>query len=464
MDERSAMLGNEKIWRLLIKLSVPAMIGMIVQALYNVVDTIFVGQGVGVMAIAGISVAFPIQMMVMAFSQMFGIGGASIISRSLGEGNVEKAEKTMGNVFALVLIMSAIISVLGSIFVEPLLRLFGATDEILPYAAAYISIILKGTIFFSFSMASNNIVRSEGNAKTAMTTMLISAGLNLILDPIFIFDTVPVLNIPGLDLGIRGGALATVISQATTAIYLTFYFLRGKSTVSFSVKNLKLEFAIVKEIITIGFASFTRQIASSLMAIAINNSLATYGGSMSIAVYGVIMKLLQFSVMPLLGIVQGLQPIIGFNFGAKQLERVKEGIKLGIAAAVTLATVAYLAIMIFPEAIISIFSDDAQLQTSGVHAVRVVMLVMPLVGFQVVGASYFQAVGKAIPSLILSMSRQILFLIPLVLILPLFFELEGVWVAFPTADILSIAVTFFVLRRDMKILNQQIESGKQKER
>lgn len=456
MGERNELLGNESIGKLLMRLSIPATIGMIVQALYNLVDTIFVGQGVGVPGIAGVSVAFPIQMIIMSFAQMFGIGGASIISRSLGANNIEKAEKTMGNVFSLVIILSAIITILGSIYIEPLLILFGATEDILSHAIEYISVILMGSIFFSFAMASNNIIRSEGNARIAMNTMLISAGLNVILDPIFIFDIIPIINVPGLNMGTRGAALATVIAQAATVIYLIFYFLRGKSIVKFRIKNLKLDIKLAIEIITIGLSSFTRSVAGSLLAIVINNSLAIYSGSIAIAVYGVIHKLIMFTLMPMLGIVQGLQPIIGYNFGADKPDRVKEALKVGIKIATIISTIGFIILMFFTNTMISIFNNDPDLIEMGTHALRVVVLVLPIVGFQVVGSGYFQAIGKATPALILSMSRQLLFLIPLILVLPRFFGLEGIWAAFPLADFLAVTLTFIVFMRDMRLLDKSI--------
>ena len=456
MVERSDMLGNESIGKLLLRLSIPATIGMIVPALYNLVDTIFVGQGVGLLGIAGVSVAFPIQMIIMSFAQMFGIGGASLISRRLGAKDVDNAELTMGNVFSLVLIMSALVAIFGSIYIEPLLRLFGATEDIMPYAVDYMSVILYGTIFFSFAMASSHIIRSEGNARIAMNTMLISAGLNVILDPIFIYDVIPFLNIPGLNMGTRGAALATVLAQVTTVVYLAFYFIKGKSLVRFRVKNLKLRIPIIIEIITIGLSSFTRSVAASLLTIVLNNSLAIYSGSLGIAVYGVIHKLIMFTLMPMFGIVQGLQPIIGYNFGAKQPERVRLALKTGIKVAVGISTLGFILLMFFTDTMISIFNNDPELLKVGTHALRVVILVFPLVGFQVVGSGYFQAVGKAVPALILSMSRQLLFLIPLILVLPLVFGLEGIWAAFPIADLLSIILTFIVLSRDIRVLNSNI--------
>jgi len=346
MNNHSKNLGTEKISSLLLKMSAPAIVGMMVQALYNLVDTIFVGRGVGTMGIAGLTIAFPIQMISMAVAQTIGIGGASIISRSLGSDDPERAERTMGNIFLLVIAISSITTILGLIFIEPILRFFGATETILPYSMEYMKVILLGTVFFSFAVASNSIVRSEGNAKVAMFTMLISAGLNIILDPIFIF----VFN-----MGIRGAAIATVLSQATTAIYLVYYFVYGKSVISFKIKNLKPDFKIIYETFVIGASSFARQVSGSFIAIILNNTLAFYGGDLAIAAYGIINRLLMFTFMPLFGVVQGLQPIVGYNYGAKQYDRVKETIFLSfwgstlnpISVTISLLT------LTFPNSIIS---------------------------------------------------------------------------------------------------------------
>ena len=367
------------------------------------------------------------------------------------------SRKMVSRIFMIFAILAFI---LGSIFMKPLLIAFGATTEILPHAMEYTGVILMGTIFFSFAMASNNIIRSEGNAKIAMNTMLISAGMNIILDPIFIFDVIPIINLPGLNMGTRGAALATVIAQVTTVIYLVFYFLQGKSIVKFRIKHLKLEIKLAIEIMTIGIASFTRSIAGSLLAIIINNSLAIYSGSLAIAVYGVIHKVIMFTLMPMLGIVQGLQPIIGYNFGANQPDRVKEALKVGIKIATAISTIGFVFVMFFTDTMISIFNNDPELIKMGTHALRIITLTLPVVGFQVVGSGYFQAIGKAAPALILSMSRQLLILIPLILILPKFFGLEGVWAAFPLADLLAVLLTFFVLMKDIKLLDQSISMRK----
>lgn len=447
MNEHSELLAKERIGKLLFKLSAPAMVGMLVQAMYNIVDTIFVGRAVGFMGIAGLTIVFPIQILVMAFAQTIGIGGASIISRSLGSGDMERAHKTFGNIISLVILISAAVMLIGGLYLEPVLRIFGATESILPYAAEYLSIILFGTFFFVLAVACNNVARAEGNAKVAMNTMLISAGLNLVLDPIFIF---------GLNMGIRGAALATVLAQASMSLYLIYYFLSGRSTLILKIENLKIIPNIFRETMAIGASSFTRQASASIMVVIINNSLAFYGGDLTIAVFGVINRLLMFAFMPMFGIVQGLQPIIGFNFGAGNPDRVRKAIQMSILVTTGMSVVAFLSFMFFPEAFIRLFSSEQELIQLGTEAIRIITLALPLVGFQLIGASIYQALGKPLPALILSISRQVLFFIPAVLLLPLYFNLQGVWMAFPAADILAFIVTYFLVRGEMRLLKEEM--------
>ena len=449
MNEHSELLAKEKIGKLLFKLSAPAMVGMLVQAMYNIVDTIFVGRAVGFMGIAGLTIVFPIQILVMAFAQTIGIGGASIISRSLGSGDMERAHKTFGNVISLVILISAAVMLIGGLYLEPVLRIFGATESILPYAAEYLGIILFGTFFFVLAVACNNVARAEGNAKVAMNTMLISAGLNLVLDPIFIF---------GLNMGIRGAALATVLAQGSMSLYLIYYFLSGRSTLILRVENLKIIPNIFRETMAIGASSFTRQASASIMVVIINNSLAFYGGDLTIAVFGVINRLLMFAFMPMFGIVQGLQPIIGFNFGAGNPDRVRKAIQMSILVTTGMSVVAFLSFMLFPEVLIRLFSSEQELIQLGTEAIRIITLALPLVGFQLIGASIYQALGKPLPALILSISRQVLFFIPAVLLLPLYFNLQGVWMAFPAADILAFIVTYFLVRGEMRLLKEEMVS------
>ena len=435
------ILADDNIGKLLFKLSAPATLGMFVMTLYNVVDTIFIGHAVGRLGIAGISIVFPFQMFVMAIGQTLGIGGASLISRSLGAGNIEKAERTLGNVIFSVVIFGISLALFGSFFIDKILMVFGATETILPYAREYMQIILFGTILFTFLMTSNNIIRSEGKAKVAMGTMIISAVINIILDPIFIF---------GFKMGVRGAAIATVIAQLISVIYIIFFFLSGKSILKFKLINLKLNFPILKEVFAIGASAFARQSAQSFLIIILNNSLGLYGGDLSIAVFGVISKLIRFIIMPIFGIAQGLQPIAGFNYGAKKYQKAWKAIKLALISGVTISTLGSLLVISIPKTLMMIFTKDTELINQGVHSLKLFIIAFPLVGFQVVGSTVFQAFGKAIPALFLSLSRQILFLIPLILILPRFFHLDGIWLAFPVSDVLATIVTLMMLYRENK--------------
>ena len=428
------ILADDNIHRLLFKLSLPATVGMIVMALYNVVDTIFVGRGVGTLGIAGISIVFPFQMFVMAVGQMIGIGGASLISRNLGANNFQRAEKTLDNILLIVIITSLVLIVPSYLFMNTLLKTFGASAPIMPYAKDYLQIILAGTQFFIFLISFNNVIRAEGRAKIAMGTMIVSAILNTILDPIFIF---------GLKLGIRGAAIATVISQLISVIYVIYFFQSGKSILKF--RKLRFNVSIQKEIFAVGFSSFSRQVAASFLVIILNNSLAFYGSDISIAVFGIINRILRFIIMPIFGIAQGLQPIVGYNFGAKQFQKVIKAIKLAFIYGVAISTLGFIVLILFSKPIIGIFTDDTNLIKESIVSLRLIILAFPVVGFQVVGATIFQALGKPLPSLVLSLARQILFLIPLILILPLFLNLNGIWLSFPISDLFATIITFITL-------------------
>lgn len=452
MKAQSERLGKEPIPRLLAKLSIPAMLGMFVMAFYNIVDTIFIARWVGTLGIAGVSIAFPVQLVIMAVAGAVGIGGASVISRRLGANKLDDANHVFGNVISLVIGVSAIGVIIGMIWLDPILYLFGATEDILPFARDYLSIILFGTIFFSFALSTNNIVRAEGNAKIAMYTMMISAILNIILDPIFIFI---------LDMGVKGAALATVISQATTVIYLIFYFFSGKSSLTLYVGNLRPNLPLMKEIFAIGSSAFARQVSGSLMFVVINHSLVFYGGTLGVAVFGIIHKIVMLSLMPMFGIVQGLQPIVGYNYGANQQKRVSQAILLAFKVATAIAIVAFIIMMLFPKPIFLIFTNDKEVIEMGSNALRVVFCLAFTIGIQMITGGVFQALGKAKIALILSMSRQILFLIPLVLILPFFFDLLGVWLAFPLADLLAFALALWYIKKNTSIfLIGRVKSGK----
>ncbi|ECV3106951.1 MATE family efflux transporter [Listeria monocytogenes] len=438
MKEQSKRLGEDSIPSLMARLSIPAFIGMFVMGMYNIVDTIFVSYGVGPSGVAALSIAFPVQMILMAMAAMFGIGGASIISRSLGAGEQKHADKVFHQVIWLVLISSIFIAIVTFIFLDPLITLFGAPADIHDIASDFLSLILLGAVFQTFAMAMNNIVRSEGNAKTAMLTMIISAILNMILNPIFIM---------GFGMGVRGSALATVIAQAVGAIWLLIYFLSGKSTLSLKGFSFRMDFPLIRRIMAIGFPSFIMMSAGSIVTVAVNWMLNIYGGTMAIAVYGIANRIASFVIMPINGVTQGMQPIVGFNYGSRQFERVMKAVKVSMIAATVMSLVAWGLVEIFPGLLVRIFSNDPELIAQGTTAVRFMLLAAPTIGFQIVCGGLYQALGRARISFIISLMRQIICLVPLLLILPHFFGLDGIWYAFPLADLGAFTVCLVIMSK-----------------
>ena len=434
--KRSEMLAKEKVGKLLYKLSLPAIVAMMAHALYNVVDTIFVGKGVGTLGIGGIAIIFPIQMAIMAVGQTIGMGGASRISRRMGARDPDGAALTFGNVLILAEIVGVTLLVLGLLAMDPLLGLFGATEAILPYSREYFQIIILAVPVQTFAMASNDAIRAEGNAKVAMLAMMIGSGLNILLDPLFIFV---------MDMGIRGAAIATVISISITSLFLLGYLTSGRSEIPMGFRYLRLKGNIVREILTVGSPSFVMAIAFSFTIALVNNTLRAFGGSVEIAAFGVIHRMFSFIFMPIMGLTQGMQPLVGFNYGARQFHRVRRGVRLTGMASVVISSTGFLAVLLFPESIMRAFTNDAALVQVGKEALKYCMLGLPLAGFQIIGGGLFQALGKPIPALILSLSRQALILIPLMTILPRFIGLKGVWISFPTADSLSFVLALFLI-------------------
>lgn len=438
MKPQSERLGNEPIPRLLFNLAFPAMVGMFVMSFHNIIDTFFISRYIGTIGVGALSIALPVQMITVALAGSVGIGGGSIISRKLGSKELDEANLVLGNVLSIVVVISIIGVLLGFKLLTPILYLFGSTDTLLPFARDYLGIILYGTPFFVYSMAMNNIIRSEGNAKAAMVSMLISAILNIILTPIFILH---------LNMGVKGAAVATVIAQGFTVIYLVIYFASGKSSLSFKPASLRFKLPVIKEMIAIGASFFVHQSAASIMIIVANRMLIFYGGDLAISVFGIIHKVIMFSVMPLMGIVQGLLPLVGYNYGANQHERVSESILLAFKTAISLSLFAFIIIMAFPKSIILIFTDEVAALEMGGIALRIMFALSLTIGIQQIVSGVFQALGKAREAFILSMSRQIIFLIPLLLTLPFLFDLTGIWLAFPMADLLSFLLVVWFIRK-----------------
>lgn len=447
MKKKDMMLGTEGIGKLLVKMSVPAIVGMLVNALYNLVDTIFIGRGVGTLGIGGLTVAFPVQMFIMSVAMLIGIGAASVISRSLGSDDRARANRSAGNTLSVSILFGIIVMILGYLLMKPLLRSLGATESIMPYSKDYLSVIFLGAPFITFAAASNNVVRAEGRATVAMLTMVIGTGLNIVLDPIFIF---------GLQLGVKGAAIATVISQFVSFLFLLFFFVTGRSSLEIKFRHLKPDWDVLGEMLKLGVPIFIRQFGVSIFAVIVNNSLRAYGSELYIAAFGVVNRLLMFMLMPLMGLAHGFQPIAGYNYGAGDFERVKQTVKLSVIVSTVAAAFFFIIVMAFPKPLLSIFTKDLLLISEGISVLRTVSLAVPLIGLQIIGATYFLALGKAIPSLFLGMSRQILFLIPLVLLFPLLWGLTGIWIAFPVADLLSTLVTVVWFSLDMRKLETKM--------
>ncbi len=435
-NSREKMLANEPVGRLIWKLSLPAMVGMFVNGLYNLVDTIYIGHGVGSLGIAGLSVAFPIQMIIGGTGLMLGVGTASVISRSLGAKAYDKARSAFGNNLLATAFLGGIYFVAGTVFLHPILSLFGASAEILPYASEYMGVIFLGSPLIIFTMSMNNVIRSEGAAKTAMWSMLVGAIANIILDPIFIFT---------LGMGIRGAAIATVISRIGVMIWVGWFFFSGRSIITIRIKDLYPRLHIMKEIITIGFPAFLQHASSSLVFGMINQLLGFYGGNVAVAVFGVNNRVIIFSAMPTIGIAQGMQPIAGYNFGARQYGRTLEVIRTSNMMALAFCSGIAATLLLFPGPVLRIFTSDKALLEMGPHAMRLMVAGFFFAGYNKVGGSVFQALGKALPAFIINSARPILFFIPLLLIMPRFMGINGVWISFAVADILSFLITVFFL-------------------
>lgn len=441
--KNSQVLGTESIGKLLMKYSIPAIIGMIVNALYNVVDRIFIGNipDVGPLAITGVGVTMPIMTIILAFAMLIGIGVTTNISIKLGQGKKEEAQKLIGNGITLSIIISVIISIVGIIFGDSILKLFGASDQTLYYAQSYIYIILAGTIFNILAFTLNNTIRGDGNPKLAATIMVVGCLTNIVLDAVLIFV---------FKLGIQGAAIATVISQMVTAIWALMYYVKGKSNLKFEKSSLKLDKSLVKIIFAIGSAPFAMQIATSLVQVISNNALKVYGGDLAIGAMATISSISMIFLMPIFGLNQGAQPIIGFNYGAKQYDRANNAFKVSALASIIIMTSGWLLIQTVPELIVGMFNKDPKLMKITVNGIRIYLLMLPIIGVSITGSNYIQSVGKAKVAMVLSLLRQVILLIPMIVILPKFFGLDGVWYAQPVADLLATIITVVILVKELR--------------
>jgi putative MATE family efflux protein len=437
-------LSETNIGRLMLKYFVPAFIGVFVNALYNIVDRIFIGQGVGAEALSGISVIFPVMLIMMGFGMLIGIGTGVYVSINLGKKDFERAEQTLGTGFMLMLVVSVIIMIVTYWLKVPILRSFGSTDETFQYANDYLNIILAGVVFMVVGFSLNNVIRSEGNARIAMVSMILSSVSNIILDAIFIF---------WLDLGVKGAAYATIISMFILMIWVLAHFNGKRSVIKLKQKNIRINYGILLEIVAIGMAPFSMQIANSFVQGLLNKKLIEFGGDLAVGAMGIINSVITMFIMAIVAINMASQPIIGFNYGAKSVPRVKEALKISLISATSIAVGGFILVMAFPGLIVKLFNNDSEvLYQIAVRGLRLVILAFPIVGFQVVASHFFQSVGKAKLSIFATLFRQVIGLIPLLFILPEFWGISGIWLAYPLADSMSATVVFFLLLREWKRL------------
>ncbi|NLB89384.1 MAG: MATE family efflux transporter [Syntrophomonadaceae bacterium] len=449
---RSQEMSNKGIPSLLWSFSLPAIVGMIVNSLYNVIDRIFVGQGIGPDAIAATTVAFPIMIILFAVSILIGVGATALISIRLGEQKMEEAEKIAGNATMLLIILPAIFATIFFLNAETILIFFGASDTVLPLANDFVHIIMLGSVFASISMGMTNFIRAEGNPKMAMYTQLIGAFFNVLFNYIFIFI---------FHWGIKGSALATITAQFISAMWVISYFVTNKSLVKIRFKNFKLELPIVLSIMAIGFAPFALQVANSVQQLILNRTLMYYGGDMALAAIGIIFSIGTLLIMPILGVSQGAQPIIGFNYGARLYGRVKETLKTAVLWGMCISTAGFLIIILFPTQLVGMFTQNQpELVAMTADAMTVFFSFIFIAGFQIIGSNYFQAVGKPVHAAILSLSRQVLIFIPLLLILPNIWGIDGVWRTAPIADILSVLLNGAFVFFEMRKLDKKAQENK----
>ena len=434
-------LGTEKVGKLLRQYAVPAIIAMTASSLYNMVDSIFIGQGVGPYAISGLALTFPLMNLAAAFGTLVGVGASTLLSVLLGQKNYEVARRVLGNVVILNVIIGSVFSALALIFLDPILYFFGASEQTISYARDYMVIILIGNIITHIYFGLNSLLRSSGHPKQAMAATILTVLLNAVLDPIFIF---------GLDWGIRGAAIATVLAQCVSLAWIVHRFLNRQELIHFEKGQFRLDWQIAKKSLSIGLAPFLMNFVSCFIVIFLNQSLKKYGGDLAIGAYGIVNRVAFLFLMICMGLTQGMQPIAGYNFGAKQYDRVKEVLRKTIGYAVMVMCLGFVVCELFPVTVVSIFTNDEQLLQNAVVGLRVVMMAFPLVGVQVVISNFFQSLGFAGRAIFLSLSRQLLFLLPALIALPLIYGIQGVWMSLPVSDAISCVVAVVLLLRFMK--------------
>src|SRR5574344_5776 len=438
MDNNTKELGTKTISQLLIKYAIPAVVAMTAASLYNMVDRIFIGHipDVGTLSLGGLAVTFPIMNLSAAFGAMVGVGSSTLISIKLGQKYYQTAEPVLGNLVSLNFIFGVFVGTRGLIFIAPLLIFFGASDNTITYARDYMTIILLGNVVTHLYLGLNSALRSTGHPHVAMSATIATVIINAVLDPIFIFT---------FDMGIKGAAIATILAQVFALIYITFIHSRKRYLIHLHPGIYGLRKPIVKNILSIGLSPFSMQLCACLVVILINKALVKPGGDLAIAAYGIINGITFLFVMVVLGICQGMQPIAGFNFGAQQPQRVNEVLKKSIILATIVMCCSFIVCEIFPHYPVALFTNDEQLSNLAIAGMKIIVLMSPIVGFQIVVSNFFQSIGMAKRSIFLSVSRQLVFLVPFLLIFPELWGTDGVWISIVTADGISTITAAFML-------------------
>lgn len=451
MDNRQKTLelGTKPVGSLLVQYAMPAIIAMIASSLYNIIDRIFIGQVVGPMAISGLAITFPFMNLLAAFGSFIGVGSATVLSIKLGQKDYEAAERILGANITLNVISGTTITILSLVFLDPILRFFGASDNTLPYARDFMQVISIGTIISHLYFGLNGVLRSVSKPKIAMYATILTVVLNIILVATFIGL---------LHWGIRGAALATVIAQSVALIWQITIFSNKKELIHFKRGIYKLRGDLVKLIIGIGISPFLMNLCASVIVIFMNKQLVKYGGDLAVGAYGIANSIATVFVMFVMGLNQGMQPIAGYNFGAMKFDRMMKVLSYAIAFATVIMTAGWLIAMFLPQACARLFTTDPQLMEMAVKGIRIDILVFPVVGYQMVVTTFFQCIGKVRISIFLSLSRQLLFLLPLLLILPLYHGLDGVWYSLPSSDFIAAILTAAIMTVYMRKLKKRFKA------
>lgn len=450
MDNLQATLelGTKPIGRLLWQYALPAIVAMLASSLYNMVDSIFIGQGVGPIAISGLAITFPFMNLTGAFGAAIGVGSSTYLSVKLGQKDYRTAERILGNTLMLNVYVGVALSVVCLLMLDPILRFFGASDATLPYARQYMVIILAGNVVTHTYLGLNAVLRAASKPRQAMNATIFTVVLNTILDPIFIYPW-------GLGLGISGAAYATILAQVLALCYQARLLGDKRQLIHFSRGTYKLQSQIIKNIFAIGVSPFAMNVCSCIIVIFINNQLVSYGGDLAVGAYGISNKILFVFTMFVLGLNQGMQPIAGYNFGAQRFDRLMRVVKLTMLSATAVVTVGWCFAMFLPQLCVRLFTTDATLIGIAANALRISGCMFPIVGYQMVTTNFFQCIGKVKVSIFLSLSRQLIFLLPMLWLLPHFFQLNGVWFSMPTSDLLASVVTAWVMVRYMRMFKRQ---------